>query len=186
MSGVGQINNITQHMRTSMILLMLLTLPSCNTNDCPSEVEKIYSLNKEKSFSEFENWNIYLREGKNNVYVFDYILKDKIETRYLVVDEDSIIFKQIFPLRDTIFSSLTTDSLHNHSGKPTISIELYLNFKSLEIDAIFYKQKERLFLLKNNKLTLVRTIEPRNNLSDGVNFINYKKIDPYWFYFKNE
>ena len=186
MIGVSHTNNTHEAMRTSAILFLLLIFQNCNTNEFPSEIKKIYSLNKEKSFSEFENWNIYLREGKSNVYLFDYMLNDKIEARYLVVDKDSIIFKRIFSLQDSVFFSLSTDSLHRHLGKSTISMELYLNFKSLEIDAIFYRQKERLFLLKKDKITLVRTVEPRNNLSDGVHFINYKKIDPHWFYFKDE
>jgi len=173
-------------MRTSVILFLLFIIQNCNTNDFPSEIKKIYSLNKDKSFSEFENWNIYPRDGKSNVYLFDHMLDNKIATRYLVVDDDSIIFKRIFSLQDTVFFSLSPDFLYRPLEKTTISLELFLNFKSLGIDAIFHRQKERLFLLKKDKISLIRSVDPRNNLSESVNFVNYRKIDPYWFYLKGE
>ena len=173
-------------MRTLVILFLLFIFQNCNTKDFPSEIKKIYSLNKDKTFSEFENRNIYPREEKRNVYLFDYILNEKIAARYLVVANDSIVFKQIFPLQDTVFYLLNKDTLYSHLKKPIISLDLFLNFKSLGIDAIFYRQKERLFLLKKDKNSLIRLVDPRNNLSDSINFINYQKIDQFWFYFKSK
>ena len=173
-------------MRTLSILILLLIFQNCNSNEFPLEIKKTYLLNKEKNFSAFENWNIYLREGKNNVYLFDYTLNDKIEARYLIIDKDSIIFKRVFPLQDSVFFLLKTDSLHKHSGKSSLSMDLYLNFKSLEVDAMFYRQKEKLFLLKKDKITLVRTMKPIDSISNEIQFVNYKKIDPYWFYHKDE
>ncbi|WP_081782494.1 hypothetical protein [Prolixibacter bellariivorans] len=173
-------------MKTLAIFFLLLIFQNCDTKEFPLEVKKIYSSNKEKPFSEFENWNIYLRGGKNDVYVFDYMLNDKIEARYLVTDGEPVMFKRIFPFQDSVFFSLNKDSLHRYSGKSIISKKLYLDFKSLGIDAIFYRPKEKLFLLKKDKVTLVRTVEPQNRLSDSLRVVNYKKIDPHWFYFRDE
>ncbi len=173
-------------MRTVVFIFLLFIIQNCNTIDYPSEIKKIYSLNKDKSFSEFKNWNIYLREGKRNVYLFDHMLNNNIAARYLVVDDDSIIFKQIFPVHDTVFFLLKTDFPYKHSEKTSISLELFLNFKSLGIDAIYYKQKERLFLLRKDDISIIRSVDPRNNFSESVNFLDYRKIDPHWFYFKDE
>ena len=173
-------------MRTVVFIFLLFIVQNCNTSDYPSEIKKIYSLNKDKSFSEFTNWNIYLREGKRNVYLFDYMLNNKITARYLVVDDDSIIIKQIFPVHDSIFFLLKTDSPYKDSEKASISLEFFLNFKSLGIDAIFYKQKERLFLLKKDDISLIRSVDPRNKFYDNENFLDYRKIDPHWYYFKDK
>jgi len=173
-------------MRTLTILILLLIFQNCNSNEFPSEIKKTYFRNKDKDFSKFENWNIYLREGKTNVYLLDYVLNDKIEGRYLIIDKDSIIFKRIFPHQDSMFYLLNTDSLHRQCGKISLSMNLFLNFKSLEIDAMRYNQKEKLFLLKNDNFTLVRTMKPMEVISNGTQFLNYKKIDLYWFYHEDE
>jgi len=169
-------------MRTMIILIILFQ--GCNLKDLPSEVKEIYSLNKGRDFSAFENWNVYLREGTTNVYVFDYKVIDKIDARYLIVDKDSLMFKQIFPKQDSLFYTLNPDSSYN--GMSLLNVDLYLDFKSLGVDAIFYVQKNKMFLLKKDKITLVRTMKPSDSISDGVQFINYKKIDPYWFYYEDE
>ena len=173
-------------MRTLAILLLLVIFQNCNSNEFDSDIKKTYFRNKDKDFSKFENWNIYLREGKSNVYILDFELNDKNEARYLIIDNDSIIFKRIFPLQDSIFYLLNTDSLHRPSGKCLLSMDLYLNFKSLGIDAMFYKEKEKLFMLEKDKFTLVHSVKPVESIYNGRQFLNYKKIDMYWFYHEDE
>lgn len=172
-------------MRTLLIILLAIICHSCTSNELPTLIEEIYTLNRAKEFNKFRNWVIYTREGKDNVYLFDYMQNDQIDTRYLVVHNDTVVFKEIFPKKDTVFHVAKIDSLY-YDNSNMLSIDLYFDFKDLEVDEISYLQNEDLFLLKRNGFTLIHSVKPLDNITNIKRFNNYKKIDEYWYYFEEE
>lgn len=170
-------------MKNIVILFLILAFQNCNSNELSSEINKIYSLNKEKDFSEFENWTIYLREDESETWLFDYTPNNKIEARYLIIRKDSLLVKSIFPVKDSAFHSLNVYSSGDQYAEDALSLDLYLNFKALKVDAISYLQEDSLYLLKKEGIFLIHTKSP-TDISSVKQFCHYKKIDPLWFYSK--
>lgn len=168
-------------MKNIVILLFLLVFHNCNSNELSSEINKIYNLNKEKDFSEFDNWTIFLREEEGATWLFDYTPNNKIEARYLIIQTDSLLVKRIFPLKDSVFHSLNVYASWQQYAEDAFSLNLYLNFRALKIDAISYQQDDSLYLLKKGGIILIHTKKP-TDISTFKKFCNYKKIDSYWFY----
>lgn len=171
-------------MKNIVILFFILSFQNCNSNELPSEVNKIYNLNKEKDFSEFENWTIYLRENERETWLFDYTPNNKIEARYLIIKKDSLLIKCIFPVKDSAFHSLNGYFLENRNVEDALSLDLYLNFIALKVDAISYLQDDCMYLMKIKGAVLLHTKIPIE-ISTVKQFCHYKRIDSHWFYSKD-
>lgn len=167
------------------ILIIFLLFVSCQgqiDNELSKKAKETYELNKDKEFSCFRNWNVFLRDGNKEAFIFDYIENDQAKSRFLVTEsKDGVIYKQIFPEQDTIFHNLKADTLCESN---IITLNLYVDFKALKIDALSYIQENDLFLIKVDDQTIIYSIKARENLSDISRFSNYKKMDAHWFYYE--
>lgn len=170
-------------MKNVIILFLIFGFYNCNSYESSSSIEQIYNLNKGKDFSEFENWTIFLRENESDTYIFDSMPNDKVEARYLVVSKDSLLFKRIFPFQDSIFHSLNAYCSEKQNAKGAFDLDLYSNFKALNVDVISYQQNDSLYLLKKAGIVLLHT-KGSTDISTIKQYSNYKKIDANWFYFK--
>ncbi len=169
-------------MRILIIFLFFVGCQAQVNDELSKKVQDTYTLNKGKEFSCFRNWNIFLREGSKEAYVFDYNKNDQTISRFLIAETgDSVVYKQIFPDQDTLFRCLKADTL---CESEIITLNHYLDFKSLKVDALSYIEKNDLFLIEVDDQSLIYSIKALESLSDISRFSSYNKIDEHWFYYK--
>ena len=164
-------------MKTFLIYsLFFMQFLNCTAQN-KEKVHIIYENIKNHDLSIFINWNVYIREGLENTYLFDYTDSIEVKERYVVLEMEEVKFKKITSDKDTGFYNLSEDTtLH----------QLYSKFKALSVDGIFWKQSNRLFYLKKDNLTLVYQPVAYEQKPKGEQFKNLVKIDANWYYFKKD
>lgn len=174
-------------MNKSIFIILIVQLFFLNHNNCiwniPDEINSFYLINRDKEFKEFINWKIYPRDNDNKSIIFDYYINDEIRFRFFVIDDtekNNVVYKQVFPNKDTLFYSLK-NSIKDF-GYP-INIELYNNFKSLKINALYYLSENNLILFEMSESFSLIYSEAKQNITEITQFNKYKKIDPCWFYY---
>ncbi|MBN2348060.1 MAG: hypothetical protein JXJ22_04435 [Bacteroidales bacterium] len=166
-----------------IVQLFFLNYNNCIKNDIPDEINSFYLNNKDKDFKEFLNWKIYPRDADNKSLIFDFYNNDEIQFRFFVINDterNEVIYKQVFPNKDTLFYSLK-NSIKDF-GYP-INIELYKNFRSLKINALYYLPENSLILFKMSESISLIYSEAKQNITEIPRFNEYKKIDSHWFYY---
>lgn len=171
------------------IILVILFL-FCNFQ-CSNTDEKIllkiydfYNLNKDRDFKNFRNWHIWRRENQAETYIFDYLTDEKIDFRFLVVKDSkkgNILYKQITPKRDSLFFELKENI--NDNG---LTLNLYLEFKYLNVDALYYLNEHKMILFEFKSYNILYSEIPNINLLVINRFNKYKQIDSNWFYIIKE
>jgi len=165
-----------------MLIVVLLALNvSCNTNvkeQTSLSVEQFYKLNKDTKLSSFENWKVYPRSI--NKYIFDYIF-DEQEIRYFVFEseEQGLTCKQIFPVKDTVFTNLKSENISEAKKKV---LSLFLLLKSLKVNSITYLPENDLYFLETEMFYMVHSEKGTQRIQDIKRFTNYVKLDEHWFY----
>lgn len=171
-------------MKILLLCFYLLLNWQCHStqNELSMGIEEFYKLNKKTDFTNFKYWNIYPREGQKDTYIFDYIPENEIPLRFLIVkDENGVLrYKQIHPRNDLSFLELNDDI--NEKG---FSLNLYLQFKSLNIKTLSYVNEYKMILFSFNSHSMIYSENEYNNLNHIVRFSNYEKIDPHWFFYKD-
>lgn len=137
----------------------------------------IYLLNKDKDFNNFRNFHIWQRGARNECFVFDYFFNKEFEKRYLICENDTILYKIIFSENQAEFNRL--DLIDD---KEYISENLYSEFRDLEIDKLIYDLEDEVFFLTKDGYTLVRSDKSLDSIK---RFAGYKAIDENWYYFDN-
>jgi hypothetical protein len=166
--------------------MLALIATSCNSDKLINEAEKIYLNIKTKDLDLFKNWNIYLRDGKDNVYLIDNIINDSIESRFLLVTKDSIIYKEILPDQDSVFHKLNTEYFNNNMEQQKELFELFVNFKSLGVEEIYYRDNDSIFLIKSGKTVLLYNIGKNEDFIHKKPYNNYKKIEANWYFYQEK
>lgn len=170
-------------MKILTVGLLVLTLLSCKHVDRPNDVEQVYLLNRNKNLSIFKNWDIYYRDGKNNVILFDYYNKEVLEYRYIVAQEDSIIIRELHPNNKLPFYNLEDSDSSNTNQ---LSYSQYKKFLDLEVDFLSYRYADDLFIIKKNSSTLIYKNNNLKEKGDTLDYENYIKIDSNWYYYNRE
>lgn len=167
-----------------IILLLTISISGCQIDRASDEAQRLYLRIKGKDLSEFKRWNVYLREGKDNVFLFDYIPFENLESRYLIVDNDSIIYKEIFPVGDSLFHHLDKDLLVTSCEREKLIKKLFFDFQSLDIDGISYNKKDSIFLFKRGQIMLLNTVAKNIDITRTERYEMYHEIDSNWYYYE--
>jgi len=169
-----------------IVFCIIILLTSCNSDKLSFESQKIYNSIRDKDLSEFINWNIYPREGEENVYLFDYLLDQTIKARYLLVIDGNVMYKAIFPANDSIFHILDINCLEKHNDLETQLFNLYTSFNSLDVDALNYNQEDSILILTKGKTILIHILDKNKDVARLKQYKNYEMIDSRWFYYRDE
>jgi hypothetical protein len=169
-------------MKRILLIFFLPIFVGCSSVEISQVVNNVYELCKNKDFQEFIDWNIYNREDQKNTIVLDHIKDSIVDFRYLVIENDSTLCKQIFPETDSLFHKISNEL--NNSNKYSIVANLYFKYKAYSIDALSFRSADSLFILKKDGYNLIYTLKPFNESRYLNRLPNYNRIDSQWYYFK--
>lgn len=157
---------------------IIFVCSSCNKGDTiVQEVNCFYQENRNKSFEVFKNWNIGVREGEKDLYVFDFVEnRENVKYRFIIKKNKDVFFiKNIYPKPDSLFRILNKqDSLSNiYPFSDSYFRNLILRFFSLKAIKIF-DIENGLFLIVKDDITIiysnVKIEDPLNKYEEYVKF----------------
>ncbi|MFA5974076.1 MAG: hypothetical protein WC780_17140 [Lentimicrobiaceae bacterium] len=143
--------------RNLIFLLSIIYSSSvfCQNSKCSlkKEINNLIRLNEKESLEIFDSWDIWKRSSG---YVFDY---EDAKYRILVIfdNKENMLFKEMFPLQDSVFSPLS--EIENRKGDYPFITSNFANkvhlFRLLNVDQLISRPEEGITMFKAEGYTII-------------------------------